>query len=666
MIQTKSTLGIIFILSICLDAFCHYTPPISPIDSLKSRLEITKCEENFSILLDLAKRTREEDPDQAESYMLDAKSYINENVVNQQLFDYYKYLAVVKLSQNQYEEVLELSEKALQFQFDGLDHKDHYRLYDVIGKAHYLLGENFKAQEALYSGLRIADSLKLDTLKADMYNTIGAVYQTMRDSIMTEKYLLLAIDQAKKVNKEMVIAYAQGNLATMYMEQKRYSEAEKLILEGIQFFKKAGNEIILVTGYNNLGFIYKMQKKYRKSLTYLKKAVELADQYPNSISMALGNISLAELYMELKDYELAKESIEIGLKRSSEVKNRIYVDALLTASRVYESSGEHSDALKYHKLYTALNDSLLSESRIKAVAELQEKYDSEKKEKEILTLSNEKASAMKRERTLIQTILLLCFGLFALGALFYFLRQNHVKNSIIQEKNLKIASDKIHLLEKGKEIVALESLVKGQETERERLAKEMHDGLGGLLAISHSKLINLKSPEMKTNRALREACDLVGDAYKQVRQISHNLMPMDLEKFGLVAALTNMIQRINQQNNINIDFRTYHFDLLFNNDLGLNIYRISQEAIANVLKCAKARNVLIELFQHEDMISLSIEDDGIGFNLDDINSGIGIRSMRNRTELFNGKFSIDSKLAVGTSIFVLFPYNSDILTPSQT
>jgi len=637
------------------------------IDSLKSVLEVSLNEDRFHILLELSEKTRREDPILAENYMIQAKEFIDDSKMDQNLFDYYKTLAGVKLSQNKFEESLELCDKALLLQFDGSDNSDHFGVYEFISTAHTFMGDNVKAQEANFKALRITDSASLDNLKARIYNTIGTTYYAVNDTVMCEKYFLLALDQAKKVNEEKIITMANGNLAILYTNQKRYEEAEALILGSIERAKKSGLNTVLGSNYNNLGVIYNEQKKYKKSLDYLLKALELAKQYQTSTSITLGYMNIGEAYMELEKYKQAKESIETGLKMAKEDNNqRYYIIGLQMASEIYSSAGEYQEALDYHRLYTVLNDSMLSERRVKAVAELQEKYESEKKEREILTLSNDKASAEKREKTLYQTILLLCLGLLVAGALFYYLRQNFIKNSIIQEKNLKIASDKIQLLEKGKEIIALESLVKGQENERERLAKEMHDGLGGLLAISHSKLSNLSTAEMKTNKVLNQTRELVGEAYNQVRQISHNLMPLDLEKFGLVVAIENMVQRIKEQNDINIDFRTYDFDLLLNNELGLNIYRISQEALTNILKYAKAKNVLIELIQHNDRIALTVEDDGIGFISDVETSGIGIRNMKNRTELWDGNFTLESKVSEGTTVSVRFPLLAYKATLDQT
>jgi len=630
------------------------------IDSLENQMELSEGKERFQILLRLSKLTRRNDPDLAATYMEQAKELIDENKDSKDSFFYFKSLSAVKLAQNKYKESISLAEKANKLKIEDIDPVHYMEILQFLGIAHCMLGENDKAQQIHFKGLRIADSLQLHKEIFKFYNAIGNVYREMNNSEMEEKYLLLTIEKIKEFGEEPIhLALAQGNLAIFYTDVKKYEEAEKIFLECIKIAEAEDATFILGKVYNNLALNHFEQNEYQEALEFFQKALVVAKEINVPSDIGLTHCNLGMVYSDINKYKLAKQHLDAGLEITKSIENKKhYEHALLKTFELYEKIGKHEKALLYFKEYSSLKDSFLNEKRIQVVAELEEKYEAEKKEKEILALSNEKKFAKKREKRLVNTILLLCFGLFAIGCLFYFLRQTHIKNSIIQ-------NNKIELLEKAKEIIALESLVKGQESERQRLAKEMHDGLGGLLAISHSKLTNLCPPEMNANVVLSEARELIGNAYDQVRQISHNLMPLDLEKFGIVAALRNMVQRINQQKEIFIDFRTYHFDLLLNNELGLNIYRISQEALANILKSAKAKNVLIELIQHEETISLSIEDDGIGFDLNAINSGIGIRNMRNRTELLNGRFSIESRVSQGTSVTVLFPHFSDKLMPRE-
>jgi len=543
----KSSFFLIILISMSFTVISSDKSSQDLIDSLKSVLEVSLNEDRFHVLLELSEQTLGEDHKQAEIYMKEAWTFVEGKSASQNLFDYYKHMAGVKLSQKLFAESIELSDKALRLEFPELNYKDHINIYNSKARAYHSLGKNDRGHEALFSSLELADSLQFDTLKANIYNTIGILYATMSDTMMAEKYFSLALNQERKVQNYNTGSPARTNLAAIYMVLSKYEEAEKLMLENIQLAKQENNYYSLNVNYNSMGLLFREQEKYKDALESHLMGLEAARQSDKPIEIAKDLMSISQAYIALKDYDSAKENIEASIKAAIEQKNATTYNVVLeAASQIYEQVGEPIKALEYYKEHIKQNDSILNESRIKIVAELEQKYESEKKEKEILSLSNDKVVSEKRERTLIQTILLLCFGLMSLGALIYFLRQNHIKNSIIQEKNLKIADDKIELLEKGKEIIALESLVKGQEIERERLAKEMHDGLGGLLAISHSKLSHLDNSEKKTNSALTETRDMVGEAYNQVRQISHNLMPLDLEKFGLVAALDNMIQRINR------------------------------------------------------------------------------------------------------------------------
>jgi len=655
---SKSYLLIFYFLSIYYIGYCNnITYSQATIDSLENQLELSEDNERFQILLKLSKLTRRNNPDLGADYMDQAKDYIDKEEITNDLFLYYKYLSAVKLAQNKYKESISLAEKANQLNVQDIDPVHYMDILQFLGRAYCMLGENDKAQKIHFKGLRIADSLHLDKEIVQFYNAIGNVYREMNNPEMEEKYLLLTIEKDKELGAEPIeLAMAKANLAIFYTDIEKYDQAEKIFLENIKIGQSAGSKLFLEVNYNNLATNYLEQKQYEKAITYFKKSLVIAEEIniPSDIGLAHCNLGLA--YSDLNKYKLAKQHLDIGLKITKDIDNKKhYEHALLTSFKLHEKLGDYKNALVYYKQYTSLKDSLLNEKRIKIVGELESKYEAEKKELEIMSLSSENIKSQNKLNLFKYMIFGLCAGLLGFLTFIYIIRQNHKKNLIIKNKNLELASDKIELLEQSKEITKLSSLIKGQEHERERLAKELHDGLGGLLAISHSKLANLSAEIEVSNVAVEESKNLVGEAYDQVRQISHNLMPLDLEKFGLLITLKNMISMVNSQNDISIDFRTYNFDLTLKNELGLNIYRIVQESITNILKHARAKNVFIELIQHKNHLSLNIEDDGVGFDLVHHNSGNGIQNMRNRSELLNGYFNLESKDGEGTSIYIELP-----------
>jgi len=570
---------------------------------------------------------------------------------------------------HQYLECIAFAEKARALDMQDFDPLAHITIFQYIAFANKGLGENDKAQQFLFKGLRVADSLKLDVKIAEISNSIGLVYYSMEDFARAEKYCLIAIEKAKEIGNEANYSIGFENLAVMYTRLEKYEDAERIILGVIDTLKSKGeiSKSKLGLNYNNLSVVYHGQKKYEEAIVYIKKSLAIAQEMNDTFDIAMRHCNLGELYGEVNNYKLAKRHFDIGLGIAKGIENKeVYNNGLLQAAEMFEKFGKYEKALSYYEKFTLIKDSLLNEKRIQIVAEAEEKFEATKKELEISSLSRENIKSQNELKFLRYLIVGLSFGLMGFLGFIYFIRQNHKKNVIIQDKNLKIASDKIEILEKNKEITKLSSLIKGQEYERERLAKEMHDGLGGLLAISHSKLANLSEKKEVNIDTIEESKNLVGEAYNQVRQISHNLMPLDLEKFGLVTTLENMIGLVNNQNDdINIDFITYNFEAPLNNELGLNMYRIVQEALTNILKYAQAKNVLIELIQHEHNISLSIEDDGIGFDVKNFKSGIGIQNMRNRSEIVGGSFEIESKFDVGTSISVQIPMPVPLITQDQ-
>lgn len=199
-----------------------------------------------------------------------------------------------------------------------------------------------------------------------------------------------------------------------------------------------------------------------------------------------------------------------------------------------------------------------------------------------------------------------------------------------------------------------------QELERLRISRDLHDGLGQLLTgISYSvQHINEEgSIDREFAKRLEEQ---VNAAIQEARNIAQNLTPIVLRDFGLVAAIENLVQRTNQLNKTKLSFRSYSFTERIDEKLEKAIFRICQEAVNNLMKHAEAQNSTIELYRVEDMIVLVVEDDGKGFDTKNLGeeldgSGLGLISMQERVNAFDGELAINSNIGTGTEIIVELP-----------
>lgn len=190
------------------------------------------------------------------------------------------------------------------------------------------------------------------------------------------------------------------------------------------------------------------------------------------------------------------------------------------------------------------------------------------------------------------------------------------------------------------------SIIQTQETERQRLAKDLHDDLGGTLSAIKGKIANEK--------ASQEAINLVEKAIHDLRYISRNLSPPELENDGLIISIKNTIDRIQHVSNINFTFITFGEKQRLHQDIKLNIYRIITELINNILKHSKAQNAIIQLIYYQESLNIIVEDDGVGIKSDKNNWGIGLKNITSRVEFLGAKLNIDSS-SVGTTIIIELP-----------
>lgn len=212
---------------------------------------------------------------------------------------------------------------------------------------------------------------------------------------------------------------------------------------------------------------------------------------------------------------------------------------------------------------------------------------------------------------------------------------------------------------KEMEAEAITSMLEGQEQERKRLAREIHDGVGPMLSTVKHHLESIRT-EVHTDSRLREKFDRISDLIDnlatEMRDISHALMPKALMDFGIVSALQNFTEKLSNKK-VNIQFLHLGMEGRLPQLVELGLYRIAQELVGNALKHAKASHISIQLIKHEHSVVLIVEDNGIGFNLADIENidGIGLQNIETRAQSLGGICDLDAGLGMGVTATVDIP-----------
>ncbi len=213
----------------------------------------------------------------------------------------------------------------------------------------------------------------------------------------------------------------------------------------------------------------------------------------------------------------------------------------------------------------------------------------------------------------------------------------------------------------------LKEVVIAQELERNRIAKDLHDGLSQDLTAIHLFLSSLKSSFSDTAHKDYETYnsikDLLHKSIRELRNISYNLMPIDLENHGLIAAVENLCKRINFFNEINAQIKSNKLELHLDKIIMISVYRIIQECTQNTLKHAGAKNIYIQINQFDNEINISLIDDGRGFEPEKLekNTGMGLQNIYSRAKSINGVINLKSLPDEGTEYILTVPLNNSKL-----
>ncbi len=344
----------------------------------------------------------------------------------------------------------------------------------------------------------------------------------------------------------------------------------------------------------------------------------------------------AGAFNENKEYHLkAIENFNNAIEYAKMMNNSKYLlwsyNWLATSYRFID---DYKNAYQYKKRYSNLNDSLLDAGYLQSLSSAQHKYEQEKKEKEII------------KKNILNKILIGgAVALLLIGLLGY-------RNFIIKQK---FQQQQITELEKDKQLLAIDAMLKGQEEERSRLAKDLHDGLGGMLSGVKLSFVNMKENmvmDAESVSSFENSIMQLDNTIAELRKVAHNLMPEALVKFGLTNAILDFCNSMQLASKTKIIFEPMGTERQLSNTADLYVYRIIQELINNAIKHAAPNQILVQLTKTTDKVLLTVEDDGKGFNKELLQSatGIGMKNLQQRVDYFKGKIDFASQPGEGTSV----------------
>lgn len=334
----------------------------------------------------------------------------------------------------------------------------------------------------------------------------------------------------------------------------------------------------------------------------------------------------------------------------------LWFSCLGVSAKAYAHTKAYVLTVNYRQQHVKIRDSLSIEDPKNKTIEIESKYQSESKHDSILVLQKNnqlQQLELQKKKTLNTALIAGCILLSLIVGLVY-RNFKHRHNLLKQEKIIQ--AQQIAEFEKEQQFIVMQSVMKGQEDERSRLARDLHDGVGSLLAgvkLSLSAMKRSVSLPGKCMPAVEQIITQLDQSIVELRRVSHNMMPESLIKYGLKEALENYCENINLSGSLKVRLQNYGMETRLEQNTEIIIYRIIQELLNNAIKHAEAKNILIQLMKSESRFELTVEDDGKGFDRNDFihKNGSGLANIQARTAYLGGKIDIQSRLQEGTSVY---------------
>jgi len=497
-----------------------------------------------------------------------------------------------------------------------------------IGRIYADKGENVIAFNTYEQALNKAESINNKKLIAHLYKNIGAIYISWKKFDEALSYYNRAEKLAAEINEPELVADCQNNKGTVYEQQSRYDKALIAYKNALDVYTQKNITAKISMALSNLAIVYKYQKNYQASLAYNLKALALSVKTNDEWITAATYNNIGNLYSEMGDYKKAMYYCNLSLALSKKINAIEIVESVYdTMSESAARVGDYKSAYNYYKLFKNTNDQFINVENTKQLSQLNVKFETERKQK---LIQEQQFEISKRNYWLFGSVTL--FILIATVSYLAF-RNNKYK----QDERLQA---EIH---KQQEIAA-RALFEGEQQERIRLARDLHDSIGQMLSVVKMNVSNL-SMNQYDEIAIAPTLNLVDKTIDEIRNISHNLIPEELN-FGLLTALEGICEKISGNGHIDvyITIADEIKDHQFKKADELSIYRVIQEVLNNMVKHASATQIALNVTKRDQSTIISIKDNGTGFDTAKLqeSKGLGWKNISARINLINGKINIRS------------------------
>ena len=534
--------------------------------------------------------------------------------------------------QGNYEQSIMALESRLKIAIEKKENDVKWVIYNNLGNDYSAIGKTVNALKMYENAISIAEELKDKVGLARSTKNIGALYADTKDFEKALKKYDEAEAIAISIKDTSTIADCANNKGLIFEQQKKYNDALAEYKRALELYELLKQDERIAILYNNVGIVYKYLKDYDQSISYYQKSLATGEKLNNKFLVAANLINIGNVYEMKGDYKKAIELNTKGLETGKELNSQeLIIEAYESLAIDYAKSGDYKTGYELYRTYTTVKDSFISIERSKQLAEMQTKFETEKKEKQIIAL----------EKTRYQ--MLAVIGILSLVMVIAFLLYN--RQQVLQKQKREKA------------------IAEAEYNERMRIAKDVHDDLGsGLSKISLTASVAEQKALNNGNTAtdIRHIASMSKDLVDNMRDLIWVLNPEN-------TTLDNLVARMREYTADYLDgmgmeatlaFPENVPDMRISRETQRNIFSTLKEAINNCVKHAHATTINIILELDKNSFVLSVIDNGNGIDIKNLKgSGNGLRNMKQRIESIGGQFTINPAAGQGTAIHITVPIN---------
>jgi signal transduction histidine kinase len=533
-------------------------------------------------------------------------------------------------------------------------------IYSNLGNAYRYKKDRVRALENFQKAIDLLEK-KNDSLRLSaVYQNTGIFLDENNDYRESIVYCNKAYQMASALGDDYTACNALITISDASFSMGDTDKSFDLLQKALILAKRTGDLEEAGTIYNNLGSVYYSKKNYPAALQQYKFSYQYAAQMANHFHLCEACTRMAEVYKQMNQPDSALSYIKKAEAFAHEIGSRSDLKEIyLTRAEIEKTMGHANEAYGFLSKALHLGDSLYTTAASEKIAEMEARYESEKKQQQIAALEKDRQIqllSLKEKANFNLLMTGLAVGLLIVSFLIYL---NLRRSKMVAAQKEKIQQQRIIELEKDHELVVVNSLLKGQEDERSRMARDLHDGLGGLLSGVKFSMNRMKENLIVTsdNMAIFErSLDLIDTSIAELRRIAHNMMPEGLVSYGLDEALKQYCSSINTNGILRVTYQSVGLSNRMPDAVEITAYRIIQELLNNTLKHASATEAMVQVIRDEGRLNIVVEDNGRGFDMKSLDEkkGAGWTNIRARVEYLKGQMELNTEPGKGTQVNIEF------------